>query len=328
MKFKRFLLLLIVPLLMGAAPKVNIVTRNLALTSSIIGPFDKYQEDVVASYTLTTTTNKPNSTYERFTFLDISTGNERNVKTTNHFIPAKSSITLSITIPTSEFMGPSGMEIFMNIYDSFNNTLLYSYALTIYAAGSESINPLQYIESGYVTKPIAIAFPDVEYREKIYFDNYSDYFLTDIYYRLPFEQFDIKVDSIFDKTIEGSGTMLIKKGKNFFPNLSTIGNNTFIGLKTNKIGDIYRISLKNGLYVSPSSLIMSSTPLAGYVATNNFYLPVNKRDEIQGLEITMNIYNIGYSKTNLSWTSKYFPTSSLIGACSYSEYCIVGGVSS
>ena len=82
MKFKRFLLLLIVPLLMGAAPKVNIVTRNLALTSSIIGPFDKYQEDVVASYTLTTTTNKPNSTYERFTFLDISTGNERNVKTT------------------------------------------------------------------------------------------------------------------------------------------------------------------------------------------------------------------------------------------------------
>ena len=72
---------------------------------------------------------------------------------------------------------------------------------------------------------------------------------------------------------------------------------------------------------------MAYLPLSGYVATDNLYFPINQIDSVQGLNVTFTLRDFGNNKTNLSWTSTYYPTSNIIGQCNNSEYCIVGGVS-
>ena len=326
MKYKRYLLLLITPLLMGVTSKNTKATQTIIPTSSQIGPFEQYQEDVTSSYTLTSTFAKGVSSYERLKFVDISTGNERNVKTATHTIQPRAILRVDFVVPTSEFLGPLGMEITITVYDARIDSILRSCSETIYPAGHDTINPLNYVDEGFTSKPIAVSFPAGHYAETLSFDNYNDYFLTDIYYRLPFEQFDFTIENKFKETPCGAGFMLIRNGKSLFPNLTNIGKNTTLNIKVVKIGDIYRICLKNSLYVNPNTLLMSSNPLAGYVATDNFYFPINKMGQNQGLDITFNLLSVGYNKTNLSWTSTYYPTSSIIGPCNSSEYCIVGGV--
>ena len=327
MKYRKFLLLLITPLLMGVASKDTKAIQTIKLSSPSIGPFEQYQEDVATFYTLTSTYTKASLVYERILFTNISTGSERNVKTANHSVPARASTRVDLVIPTSEFMGPSGMAISISLYDGRDDSLIRSHRLAIYPAGKETINPIQYVDDGYTTKTIGIVFPSAQLKEKLTFNHYADYFLTDIYYRLPLEQFDFGIESTFKETPTGTGFMLIRNGKSLFPNLTSIGNNVNLTLKVTKVREIYRISIKNSLYVNPNTLLMSNNPIAGYVATDNFYFPINKMSRMQGLDVTFTLIGVGYNKTNLSWTCTYYPTSSIIGPCNNSEYCIEGGVS-
>lgn len=326
MKFRRFLLLLIAPLLMGVSSRDIKASQTVIPSSPQIGPFEVYQENVMATYTLTSTFTKGTPTYERINYLDIATGNERNTKSAAHTVPARSTLTLTFEVPTQEFLGPSGMRITITVYNSKEQTAYRSYQLIVYPIGHESINPLNYLEEGFTSRGIAFKFPSKAMEETLYFDNYNDYFLTDIYYRLPLEQFDIRTTGSFSETPVGTGEMIIKDGKFYFPNLPTSGKNVRIYLKIVKVGDIYRICLRNSLYINPSTLVMSSTPITGYVVTDNFYFPVNQLSMMQGLDITFNIQNFGNNKTNLSWTSTFYPTSSIIGPCNSSEYCVVGGI--
>ena len=190
----------------------------------------------------------------------------------------------------------------------------------IYPVNTVIVNPLNYLETGYTTKTTAVSFPSMNYKETLNFTNYADYFLTDIYYRIPLEQFDIDVTTNYPELPPTTGRMIITKGAKLFPNLTSTGSNVVIELMTYKKGDKYRIVPSKPLYVNPNNLQMSSTPIDGYVATNNIYYPVNQTEDFQGLKFTFNIYQFGYSETNLSWISYCYSSSSFIGACSNSEY--------
>ena len=311
---------------MGISPS-NKIIETVTPSSSQIGPFDVYQDDVESTYSIMSTLPKRTMVYERLTFKDVKTGNERTITSSSHYISSNSHLTFPYTIPTSEFMGRLGMRITISAFNALDNTAYQSFGLIVYPIGKNMINPLNYLTNGYSTKNTAVSFPNKTYNEKLIFTNYSDYFLTDIYYRLPFEQFDIKVVSNYKNIPVKTAQMTLKNADDLFANLSGFNGDIRINLKIEEIDGIFRLSLKNPLYVNPSTLVMSYIPIAGYVATNNFYFPVNQMEEMQGLEIAFTITEFGNNKTNLSWTSTYYPTSSVIGACNNSEYCVVGGIS-
>ena len=322
MKSKKGLFLLVTPLLLGATPKA---TRTIVPSTSRIGPFEVFQDDVTSTYTITSTLLKKATVYEKINFRDIYSGSVFNYTSSSHTINANSKLSFPFTIPTSGQMGLHGMKMSIGVYNAEDDSKYQSFTTTIYPIGHDIINPLDYLDNGYSTKNTAFSFPSQGFRETLIFTNYNDYFLTDIYYRLPFEQFDIKVDTSYKNLPLATGQMIIKNGGQLFPNLTSINNDIYINLSMIKVDDIFRLCLKTSLYVNPTTLNMSSFPISGYVATDNFYFPVNRIDEMQGLNIEFNVMNFGYNKTNLTWTSTFSPTYPFIGACNNSEYCVVGG---
>ena len=201
------------------------------------------------------------------------------------------------------------MKITITVYRASDDYLYKEMTDTIFPTGTSKINPLNYLEDGYTTFTTAVSFPNKFYKEKLTFPNYADYFLTDIYYRIPFEQFDIAVDSLYTDIPDGTGAMTLYNAADIFPNLTSNKNNIVLKLKTFKRGENYGISLANPLFVNPNTLQMADTPLSGYVATYNLYYPINQSEELQGLKVgfkiesfenssnsNMNVYSIGNSQ--------------------------------
>ena len=325
MKPKNLLQLLIVPLLIGATP-INPSTR-VTISTNQIGPYDLYQDDVESSYLVSTNSTRKISVYERIMFNDLKTDNTRYITTSSHTISSSKTVTMSLNIPTSEFMGPNGMQILITVYNASSNEQYTSDGCIINPPGQEIINPLQYLNNGYTTNTTAYRFPNRDYDETLTFPNFNDYFLTDIYYKIDLTQFDITVSGRYDNIPLGTGTMTLKDAGMLFPYFPRVANNVTIDLIMFEINGNYRIKIKKTLYVDPLTLNMSPIPITGYLATDNFYFPINQMSNMQGLEIAFVIKDFGNNQTNLSWSSTYYPTSSLIGPCNSSEYCVVGGVS-
>ena len=325
MKHKGLLSLVITPLLMGATPSPT-SSGTIIPSSELIGPFEKYQSDKSARFLLQSTLSERVNVMARLFFYDIKTKNSKVVTSAVQTIPAKGSSSFNVTIPISKYLGPLGMEITLEVTNIVSSEKYCSYTRTIYPIGHNSIDPLDYLDNGYLIKATATRFPDRAYAERLYFPNYSDYFLTDIYYRIPFEQFDIQVGGNYTNIPLGTGQMILRDSASLFPNLKSDGSDITIPLNMEKIGENYRIILAESLYVHPKQLTMSSVPISGYVATNNFYFPVNQLYQMQGLQAHFDIYDFGNSKTNLSWDCYYDPSGSFIGACNNSQFCIVGGI--
>lgn len=329
MKFKSLILLLITPFLMGAIPGGGggLFDGEMKIETPLMGPFDRYQSDVSSTLTVISTYKLRQTIYERLTFEDLATSASRVYSLASHVINGNSSETVSFNIPTSLYMGSSGMSITIEILRSSDNYVFIASTMFINLPGHETINPINYSSSSFVSKVIGVGYPSTVAREVLTFSGFTDYFLTDIYYRIPLEQFDIGIQSDFASEPIGEANMIIENGKDLFPNLSGVGNHVLLLLDLVKIGEIYRLSLKKPLYVNPVSVQMSSTALSGYVATNNIYYPINQLDEALGLKITFNIMNFGNNKTNLKWSTYCYSASPFIGPCNNSEYCVVGGVS-
>lgn len=85
----------------------------------------------------------------------------------------------------------------------------------------------------------------------------------------------------------------------------------------------HHLKFKDDMYVDPVTLHMSSTPGPGLIRTEHLYLPVNRFDDFQDLEIMVVLENLGANclrvrkPITLSFARNYF------GDCENSGYCIV-----
>lgn len=325
MKFKHLLYLLMSPFLMGLSIDGPIV-QEINISSPRYGPYEIYQDDVQTDFSVKSTYIKGVNVYERVIFEDIDTNQSRTITFPTHLITYLKTTKIPITIPTSGFFGKEGMRITITVFKAADNFQYKTAALIIYPSSYQRINPLDYLTNDYETNTTAISFPDTEYKEQYKFHNFTDYFLTDIYYRIPLEQFAVEAVESYEDITTCKGMMTIEHGKDLFPNIKSIGKFSVISIELRKSGDFYKIFLANSIYVNPNTLHVSDTPIAGYVATNNFYLPINGMEDYQEIKIGFNITGLGYSKINLAWNTTCYYSSSFIGSCSNSEYCVVGEV--
>ena len=325
MKSKFILLLSVAPLLISAAPSKAIVP-TMNISSPQYGPYEVYQDDVETEFAVLSTINSNVLVYEKVAFKDMNKNQTRTITCPVHQMKYLSVAKIPITIPTSKYFGTGGMRISIAVFRSGDDYQYKSVNGIIYPPTSATVKPLEYLTGGYTTKTTAISFPNKQFKEKFTFHNFADYFLTDIYYRVPLEQFAIEVTTEYKDFPIGKGLMSLNNADVLFPNISSLGGLAIIAVDLKKEGDFYKISLAKNLYVHPKTLLMSDRPLVGYVATKNFYFPVNKMEDYQELNISFLITEVGHSKINLSWYSKCYLYSPLIGACSNSEYCVVGEV--
>ena len=82
----------------------------------------------------------------------------------------------------------------------------------------------------------------------------------------------------------------------------------------------------DNLYVDLDTFNVSTYYKDGYIRTNNFYLPKNKLNHLQGLSLYINAVEIGATNLSFRFNTEIHFDSLLLGPCNLSEYCVVGGV--
>ena len=318
MKIKPLLPILFL-LLCGAKPRYTITP------SMEMGPYTKYQADPTVSYTIKSTYTTEQSIYEIFRFGDQNNPNQRTVTKATHTIPAQGTYSGAITIPTSTFLSEEGMSITIQLYWSAGS-IMREKSFIIYPMKQETINPVTY--HGTYTCPqthMVMTNSIVHFTEETYsFPKIDDYFLTDLYYRLPIEQFVIQTSLSEEEFTYSSAYLRIDGLSEYFPSLTYRRGIASIPLDVNYSGGLLTLSFKNSLYVEPTMLYMSTNAKPNYRSTNNFYFPVNHAKDLVGELFSFSINQVGYSKTTFYWQTSLFSESPLIGDCQNSGYCVVG----
>lgn len=117
----------------------------------------------------------------------------------------------------------------------------------------------------------------------------------------------------------------ISNKNDMFINMEKQGDFVYFPLDIVKDGSTCYFEFKD-LYVHPDTLLVSPTQLKGYVPTSKLFFPIEKYKSITPFQFELSIKGLGLAKTNIILVIDYYPTGNLIGECSTSDFCLVGGV--
>lgn len=307
--------------------KPIILPQTFQVYINQIGPYEKYQADQAITFKEVSTYQEELVVYEIFRFTE---GDGSNLQTTTkpyHTIPADSSYTSTFNLPTSLLLGDKGLTITVDAYDYERSLRLYTKTVTIYPIGHTIVNPTKM--DSYSTQNIIakISNNTVTYtKEEFTFTNMEDYFLTDVYYKMPINQFSFTTTIKKEDFTYSNAYLIMSKMNAYFPSLPYLNKKTVLNLNANYGTSEITLSFKDQLYVEPKILQMAVLPKTGYVQTNNFYFPVNHLDDLDGKSFTFQINDIGINKTCLRWNTKLLTSGALIGKCHNSSYCVTGRV--
>lgn len=212
--------------------------------------------------------------------------------------------------------------------------LIYSIDNRAYAKASCMIYPYQNktyqinnLENGYYVCPQYIA--KITNNETKYFKDEAsfifpqDYF-DEYYYRLTLDRFLLEFNDNYP--IFSQIKLIIDDKNKLFPFISS-SRTIFIDLTLIKTHEnIFQLTFNCKLYVNPISLEMSINRKDGFIETNYFYLPRNKKQEMDGYIINILFEEFGMNKNNLIYSTRYYSSKNLIGDCYDSSICVIGGV--
>ncbi len=139
---------------------------------------------------------------------------------------------------------------------------------------------------------------------------------------LPFSHISITQESNFymDYLTFDEIVMRILDKENLFSLFKHKNNYVDIRLELEKIGQNYKLSLLDKLYVHNEKLLLSSQPKEGFVRTNYIYLPKNCTKRLFKIEIQFK--NLGIQKINCKYDYNIEIKEKYFGSCSTAKHCV------
>lgn len=303
------------------------IDRTVYLSMSDIGPYEKYASDPTITFNEKSYYNKTLTIKEIFRFGDKTNSNQKTITKANHTISAYGTYSNTISFPTSYLLGANGFTVAVEIYNVSTSSLITSVNFSINAKSHQTIDPTKMTSYTCNTTKVNIVNNEVRYVNETYtFSNVIDYFNTDIYYRLPIEQFVINKEFEEEATHYISSYLIIDGLQTHFPSLYHQNGVARIPLSVVETSNTIQLAFKNQLYVEPKLLLMSNSPKQGFVGTSKFYFPVNHGKDLIGSIFSFQINDFGYDGINLEWSSALLSDGGLIGDCQNSGYCVSGKV--
>lgn len=293
-----------------------------------LGPYEKNQSDVSVEYMIKSSVQPKSPIYEIFRFGNESNPNLRTVTKASHRMPSTKKYTSSVTIPTKTFLGDNGMKITYELHFD-DGTFIESKEFYLYPKKSETIDPTKYGSDTYSCSSCKVWVTSDEVTnldERYGFRSVDDYFLTDVYYRLPLEQFVIQTSLSSSDFSYEKAYLKVTGLSDYFPGLVFTNNECTIPLTVNYKRGFLSFQIDENLYVEKRTLTISNIPRTGYVLTRHFYLPINRCHDLVGSAFTLGIEGIGYNKVSFVWNSSLLAENPLLGNCHNSGYCVVGTV--
>ncbi len=296
---------------------------TLTISTDKFGPFAVYQPDT--QLTLNLYSSERRTMIVKFV-CGPSKDDLRSLYTSKT-LTFRGSYQTSIRIPTYFYMGYKGLYCRIDLNktsgESFMSMDFHIYPLT---AGA-NIDVSKYYETGFSVNNVAYQITNnvfYNFAETFSFTDYQDYFSIDTYHRISLS--DVSFSSnLRDNLTYSSAEMTFYDVNNIFPYLDH-DENKYIHIPLTITGRSKSyFAFKNYMYVDPKTLQMSTTYREGFTQTRYFYLPVNHKQDLLEEYFYIQVLDAGVGKTNITFPVQYLGTTNIIGPCSNSDYCIVGG---
>ena len=169
-----------------------------------------------------------------------------------------------------------------------------------------------------------LSFNDEKIEERFNFSNFTHLLDLETYYRLDLSSISFFYDC-YKKFEADSISLSFIDIDNLFPYIEEINGIKSVPLYIKEDNKEISFVFKN-LYVIKNTLEMSVINRDGFIPTNYFYLPKNKINKLQGFKFIINMVNGGVSNISFDYEVEIGISHLLLGPCSDSMYCVVGGV--
>lgn len=235
--------------------------------------------------------------------------------------------TVSFTIPISDYLTDSGLQLRFEILNS-SRTILKAYAASFYPLEKQTISGYSLKHDLYTSSSVGFYGDGSglhELKDIFDFTCIGDYVDNDNYYRL-----DISKNTF---NYWGSSTLPYQSVKlrfnddeYLFPNMYHDDNDDIVlPLKLSQNDSTVSFKYKNQFYVNKKTLDTSDAYKAEYVPTSDFYLPINGLAKFNDKNIYLDFEHVGVSDISTTIPLKYDMNRTIVGVCADGDYCVVGG---
>jgi len=307
----------------GTTSKGRIIDKMVYITTTEFGTFKEDNEDFyftvcleyfyeVPAYVDLIIKQSNGSTYEKIT--------EKN----NFFVYEDNPVTFQDCID-AHTIGKRGLDITFSLINNYYQTSMFELTFHIGSYASSKHDAIK-------EKEISVPYKWQVYKNKVYeqrdyfkFENISETLLCDTYYRLDISSYSFIYES--EKYTYTSASMYIYNYPECLQSLDPLRLG-FIQIALNltyKDGKML-VSYKYQFYVHPKTYQISLLSKTDYVPTKYFYLPVNHKEDLEGMKINFKFNEVGFTRQSFAFCSYFAGGNNLLGECSDSDYCVVGGV--
>ena len=332
MKFKKLFLIpaTVLMSLSNSSFASNKISEPFVFSDDIYGPFFYGQEEVTLTFQYTYYGSHVLEAIEEVTIYyqdSISSTPVRQLKTNPHGLSNGKTYNYNLTFsPTSCINERFGARFLFKIIDLNFDICLFNQEREIFLSTLNYFSTSD-IEENPVLSPLYYSFTlnnKNTPQEKFYFHEtelvcnesskaYID--ISNIYFKYDF----------LDKLTFNSCKARILDINNYFTLFSKTNDFAYIPLTLKQEDDRYYMKFQ-GIYANPDTLECSPIQYAGYRPCDKLYIPLSKIKEVKPFQFVISLYQLGISRTTIHLTVSYYPTGNLVGECSNSEYCLVGGV--
>ena len=295
-------------------------------SSPSFGPFNIYDDNVILSGTFT------DCYVLAYLKVRLKKINASSYVSSTQILPTQDTTSgsgeFSISLPFNKYFDVTGLTIDISLIQRSNYHTLTNFYFHIYPKNSIGISSKDYKSKDYILSNRVMKLngqEGISVDETFSFKETRDYFSTDQYYRLNLDDiyFTYQCDESFAYT---ESFLTTEDVNNVFSGLKNENGDIEVPLSISYIDNKVSFAFKDIMYVSTSTLEMSLTPKEGFVQTKYFYLPRNKRNDLDGYEFEIYTKNIGYNDTDVSIPLVFYSGQNIVGDCLNGEYCVIGGI--
>ncbi|MCQ2086941.1 MAG: SRP9/SRP21 family protein [Bacilli bacterium] len=316
-----------VGILVGAvAPPIDEEKINLNITCSQFGPYQAYQSDTTIGFKYSLGAFR-DSVYEEMRVYDpVSNTQYYKVTKAKHDVGKYETVSVNFDLRLSGYFDYRGLKIRFYIY--YNTTSIYDKSVTIYPIEKSTVYVYEDNVKRLTSKNVAFKLGSRSvstFYDDFNFVNTNDFIDADSYYSLDLKSLNFLYNQ--SAMSYSSGTLSVYDPKMNLKHFDHVEGKVTLPIEVINKEEVKGFKFKDSFYVDRLDLDTSTRYIPGYVLSQDFYFPVNKKRDFLGTKIEIILKDCGYNKYTLIFRVNYDVYRDLIGSCNESDYCVKGKAS-
>lgn len=235
---------------------------------------------------------------------------------------------VSFSLPLKDYYSQDGLKISFEILDNSTREILKTYSSSFYPPSNAFIQGSSLKINKYTSRSLGFYGENNELKpliETFDFTVFGEYLNVDKYYRLEINKAYFLYPNKHVFTYDYA-YLYFNDDERLFPYYTHQNNgDILIPIKLVRNGNVISFAFNRSFYVNKRTLQISDVYRSGFMATKDFYLPVNGRHKFNGKKIYFDLNSMGLDKISTSISLNYDASHSIVGLATDGDYYVIGG---